>query len=94
MDRISWEIVTCCALGGLASLTLLTWVAPAVTRAKLIPSLECSVDDNVSFVAFNVTEWDVRNGTLVVTSRDDGKPYTMARTMIAGETCREAWNEE
>ena len=56
---------------------------------KPAPNLECSVDDTLTFVAYDVTHWDIAQGTLDVVSEEDGELFAMSRVMLAGETCRE-----
>ena len=93
MDRNSRAILGACIVSGLVACVALAMMGTenALKDAGPALSLECSVDDDLSFVAFNVTEWNMREGTLTLTSRDDGAPYVMARTMVAGETCREVF---
>lgn len=86
MDRNSLEIITCCALGGLVSLVVLTWGG---VKNESVPSLECSVDGVPTFVAYDVTSWDMRGGTLVVRSEEIDDTYVTSRNMLAGETCRD-----
>lgn len=93
MDRNSRAILGACIVSGLVACVALAMMgtAHALKDAGPAPSLECSVDDTLSFVAFNVTEWDMRNGTLTLTSEEGDVPFVMARTMVAGETCREVF---
>lgn len=92
MDRNTASIIACCAATAFfACATLITLDSFNEAKTKEAPSLECSVDDTLSFVAFNVTEWDMRGGTLTLTSEEGDKPFVMARTMVTGETCRETF---
>jgi len=71
----------------------------AVTGKRNLPNLECSVDDigagsesatnTLTFVAYNVTHWNMRDGILEVVSREDGEEFAMSRILLLGETCRE-----
>ena len=61
----------------------------AVTGKRNLPNLECSVDDTLTFVAYNVTHWNMRDGILEVVSREDGELFAMSRILLLGETCRE-----
>ena len=66
---------------------------------KPLHNLECSVDDigagsesatnTLTFVAYNVTHWNMRDGILELVSREDGEDYVMSRILLLGETCRE-----
>ena len=60
---------------------------------KPLHNLECSVDDTLTFVAYDVTHWDIAQGTLDVVSEEGGELFAMSRAMLAGETCREVWGE-
>lgn len=92
MDTNSKGIIAVCCISALTlCVTLVALNRKWHNTADAAPSLECSVDDTLSFVAFNVTEWDMRGGTLTLTSEEGGRPFVMARTMIAGETCREVF---
>lgn len=63
------------------------------------PNLECSVADigagsesatnTLTFVAYNVTHWNTRDGILEVVSREDGEQFAMSRILLLGETCKE-----
>jgi len=61
----------------------------AVTGKRNLPNLECSVDDTLTFVAYDVKHWDIAQGTLDVVSEEGGELFAMSRVMLAGETCRE-----
>jgi hypothetical protein len=56
---------------------------------KPLHNLECSVDDTLTFVAYDVQAWDIAQGTLDVVSEEGGELFVMSRVMLAGETCRE-----
>lgn len=82
--RDSSGIMWGCLVGSIVLLGLI------VTQGKgEAPNLECSVDDTLTFIAYDVQAWDMRAGTLTVESEEGGKSFVMARTMLAGETCRE-----
>ena len=92
MDRNSRAIITVCAVSALIACLCLTAWDRQRSEAS-IPSLECSVDDTLTFVAYDVRAWDMQSGTLTVDSEEGGKSFVMARTVLAGETCREVWGE-
>lgn len=46
-------------------------------------TLECSVDDTLTFVAYDVRVWHIRNGMLRVHSTE----VVLERVLVAGETC-------
>ena len=95
MDRNSKEILGACIVSGLVACVALAMMstAHALKDAGPAPSLECSVDDTLTFVAYDVTSWDMRDGTLVVRSVEDTHTFTLSRDVLDGETCREVFPE-
>lgn len=95
MDRNSKEILGACIVSGLVACVTLAMMgtAHALKDAGPAPSLECSVDDTLSFVAYGVTSWDMREGMLIVRSVEETHEFTLSRDTLDGETCREVWDE-
>ena len=89
VDRNSKGILMCCAVTALlAGALMATWPMPG----DVVPTLECSVDDTLSFVAYDVTSWDMNNGTLVVRSKETTHEFTLSRDTLDGETCKEIYD--
>lgn len=79
-----------CAVGAMAVVGLIVALDNPVNQGKPAPTLECSVDDTLTFVAFNVVRWDMGNGTVYAVTEDkDGQRFTFERDVLAGETCAE-----
>lgn len=79
-----------CAVGAMAVVGLIVMLDNPVNQGKPAPTLECSVDDTLTFVAFNVVRWDMEGPTVyAVTEGADGKRYTLERAVLPGETCAE-----
>lgn len=93
MDSNSRAILGVCVVSGLVACVALAMMgtANALKDAGPAPSLECSVDDTLSFVAYDVTSWDMKDGTLVVRSVETTHEFTLSRDVLDGETCREVW---
>lgn len=79
-----------CAILALGCCGLIVALDNPANQGKPAPTLECSVDDTLTFVAFNVVRWDMEGSTVyAVTEGEDGKRYTLERAVLAGETCAE-----
>ena len=73
-------IAACCA------------VALAFTD-KPVRALECSVDDTLTFVAYDVESWDMNGRVLYVSTVEDGERFAWERAVVDGETCRDVAQE-